>query len=199
MRTDTLYLCDASSVCTYGDGIGTSCTWTYYYCDDSSGSGGYSTTKSGGGGGTTGGNKVTGDVKLQQAVNNAWTTAAKKMQDYPTCKDILNLTDANGATLASNLQSRGNGMTFNQWMETKLKWINGYTNGLCDSNSLWTTVNGTTVNVCTSFQNLSASAAANRAMHEALHTLGLTEYPADPSAMTSNQINNYVGSKCGGF
>lgn len=50
--------------------------------------------------------------------------------------------------------------------------------------------------LCPSFSALSNDRAALVLIHEALHAAGLPEWPRDPGAMTSSQINTLVKESC---
>ena len=207
-QPNTYYICDMSIICTSCDGCGSFCTTTTYYCflgDSTDGSGATSGSTSLGGGGTLDrfyGNHITGDSLLTAALNRAFDSASEKWHT-PPCSDLLDLHDANGNTLRSNLAAKTGSPDFLTWMVDDVRWINGYTSGECaNNNSAYTNVGTRIVKVCSSFKNLSEGTAANRIIHETLHTLGLPESTTtnpNPNYMTSSQINQYIGSKCGGF
>lgn len=181
---------------------GSAYCYNYYtpvYCD--SGGGGYTPPPDDSGGsssGGTAGNHVTGDSALQVAVNNALNAANNKFSNTRCSHDLFNdtkLTD--GTSLADALTQRGTDAA--TWLQNSLRFINGYANGTCSSVPAWTTVNNTTVTVCTSFKNLGATPGAVVLIHEELHTLGLTERPGYPdAAMDSPQITQLVMNYCGG-
>ncbi len=60
-----------------------------------------------------------------------------------------------------------------------------------------TAVGSPEVRLCLNFGSLPTAGATVILVHEALHYAGLHERPADPSAMTSVEINRMVGASCG--
>lgn len=184
--------------CTSSGGSG-SC-YNYYtpvYCD-SGGGGGYNPPPDDSGGGTGTGNQVSNDPALRVAVNSALNSATNKFQTTRCSQDLFKDTKlADGTSLFDVLTQHGTDA--NTWLTSSLTYINGYTNGTCADHPAWTTVNGQTVTVCTSFKNMGASQGAVVLIHEELHTLGLTERPGYPdAAMDPAQITQLVMNYCGG-
>jgi hypothetical protein len=171
------------------------------YCDTGGGGGGYTPPPddSGGSSGGSGtGNQVSGDPDLRMKVNASLSSANTKLQSTRCGQDLFKETKlTNGTTtLADVLAQRGSDSA--TWLNA-LKFVNGYANGSCASFPAWTFVNDTTVNVCSSFKALGASAGAVILIHEELHSLGLTEKPQYPDAlMTSDEITQWVMKYCGG-
>ena len=153
---------------------------------------------SGGGGGSGAGNHVTNDPALQVAVNAALSSANSKFSNTRCSQDLFKDTNlADGTSLADTLARQGSDAA--SWLNNSLRFINGYANGSCEGHPAWTTVNNTTVNICTSFKNVGSSQGAVTLIHEELHTLGLTEKPGYPdAAMDSAQITELVMNYCGG-
>jgi hypothetical protein len=60
-----------------------------------------------------------------------------------------------------------------------------------------TEVGGRQIRLCPRFETLSPSAAALVVIHEALHNAGMSEKPADPSGLTSGEVNRLVELSCG--
>ena len=60
-----------------------------------------------------------------------------------------------------------------------------------------TEVGGRQIRLCPGFEALSPSTAALVVIHEALHNAGMSEKPADPSGLTSREINRLVERGCG--
>jgi hypothetical protein len=202
---DCTYVDNSYSV-TYTSDYGSDTYWTdsgYWDCSGSS----YDSTApdltagGGGGGGAGSGNQVTGDAILNLKVNQALSNAQNKLQNLSSncVQQILSL-NANGNTLATNLQNMSGGpWSPYAYMSQVLSYVNGYTNGVCGTGAVaW--MNGTfqtTVNVCTSFSNLGTGMEGNRLIHEFLHSIGLPESPSTSGAMTSAQINALVDGACG--
>jgi hypothetical protein len=138
---------------------------------------------------------VTGDAILRARVSQGLSNATSKLANQQCLSVFANLCATNGTPLANVLAQNGYGAS--DWLNGALSIINGYANGICSSASAWTTVGGTTVNVCSSFSNLTSGEAGNRLIHEELHTLGYSENPPDPNFMTSSEITNYVAANCG--
>jgi len=68
--------------------------------------------------------------------------------------------------------------------------------GICRKAAAYTKVGARSTFICPEFSRLSDERAAMFVVHEALHHAGLSEKPADRSAMTSLQINAMVGKRC---
>lgn len=60
-----------------------------------------------------------------------------------------------------------------------------------------TEIGGPTIRVCRKVTAHSDERVATALIHEALHHAGLCEYPHDPTAMLSGEINNMVMQRCG--
>ncbi len=69
--------------------------------------------------------------------------------------------------------------------------------GRCSRSFAITHVGSPVTWVCSTVRRETAARVAGVLIHEALHHAGLTEQPADPSAMTSAQITKLVRSRCG--
>jgi hypothetical protein len=172
------------------------------YCDTGGGGGGYTPppddTGGAPGGGTGTGNQVTGDPDLRMKVNAALNSAYTKFRNTRCSQDLFNdtkLTDGS-TSLASVLAQRGTDAA--TWLNS-LTFVNGGSSGTCATAPAWTLVNGTTVDVCTSFKTYGSTAGAVLVIHEELHTLGLTEKPQYPdAARTSGEITDLVMQYCGG-
>ena len=66
------------------------------------------------------------------------------------------------------------------------------------SAAAFTTVGGATTHLCPRlFAGLTVQKAAALLIHEALHQVGMTEWPMDPAAMSSTEINTLVRNRCG--
>lgn len=117
-------------------------------------------------------------------VNQGKTTATNKLNNTPDCEKMYDDLGANGPNVLSRTTYR-----------------DGTGSAACNSHpsaAAVTQPGSFTVLLCgTNFTNLSASGAAVVVIHEGLHSAGLNENPPDPSAMTSDQINQMVMSKCG--
>jgi hypothetical protein len=64
-------------------------------------------------------------------------------------------------------------------------------------NLAYTTVGGAPTWICRHFGRVSTETAAVAVIHEALHHAGLTEWPHDRLAMTSEEITKMVEAACG--
>ena len=66
------------------------------------------------------------------------------------------------------------------------------------SAAAFTTVGGSTTHLCPRrFAELTVSKAAVILIHEALHQAGMTEWPMDPAALRSSEVNQLVRDRCG--
>jgi len=112
------------------------------------------------------------------------TAANDKLTSVADCEKMYDDLGANGSTVLSSTTYRDG-------------------TGTADCNNHPTAAAVTqpgslTVLLCGSrFSNLSSSGAGIIVIHEGLHSAGLHENPPDSSAMTSDQINQMVMSKCG--
>ena len=65
------------------------------------------------------------------------------------------------------------------------------------SAAAFTTVGGSQTHLCPRrFTDLTVSRAAMILIHEALHHAGMPEWPAEPSAPTSQQLNRLIRERC---
>lgn len=193
----------------YTSDYGTDWYWHndgYWDCSDTGGYDPATPDLAGGGvgpgGSASGGNQVTGDATLYGHVGQALSKAQTKLQNLSSncVQQILSLHDANGNTLAANLQNiNGGPWSPGAYMSQELSYVNGYMSGKCAENAVAWMANlfSTQVNVCTTFSNLTVSMGGNRLIHEFLHSIGLPESPPYSGAMTSAQINAFVDNACG--
>lgn len=63
-------------------------------------------------------------------------------------------------------------------------------------NAAFTRPGSPVIHFCRTFVRLPEEQAAVILIHEALHTAGLPEWPANPYAMASAEINDLVASSC---
>ena len=180
------------------------------YCDNGGG-GGYIPPSGDGSGGGPGGGTGTGsnnriaDPALHDAVDDGKGNATAKLQSAQ-CQDMIRMNkNAAGISLWNVLTSYSPDP--GTYLDTQITFVKG--DGTFDIASnlvpcnydrlAWTSVPGVhTVDVCGSFQNLSTGMRGVTLIHEMLHTLGLPEYPNDPSGYTTQDIQQMVANWCGG-
>ena len=120
----------------------------------------------------------------RRKISDAFEVALERIREVPECRNLFTDLGADGETALSMVvflpvgraEARG---------------------GVCRGSSAYTIVGGGPVWVCRDFSRLSDTQAAMVIVHEALHHAGLNEYPKDPEAMTSREINAMVMDHCG--
>lgn len=113
----------------------------------------------------------------------ATAVATNRIRSLPACADLFAALDADGIEMLRKA------MYFP--IEDRR-----FANRFCAAHSAFTYVGGPTVWVCRDFHQLPDLSAATIVIHEALHHAGLTEWPADPSGMTSREINTAIRNRC---
>lgn len=125
-------------------------------------------------------------IKQQQRLNAGKELAKKELESNPTCaalKQQFNLSDER--SIAEMIAAT----TYRNWSN----------HPSCGKAHIFTFVKSDVVYVCQSFENVSASRAAELVIHEALHSLGLTEAPNYSNAPTSAEIDAAVQQACSGL
>jgi hypothetical protein len=120
----------------------------------------------------------------RRKISDAFVVALERVREVPECRELFTNLGADGETALSMVVFLPVGRA-----EAR--------DGVCRGSSAYTLVGGGPVWVCRDFSRLSDTQAAMVIVHEALHHAGLNEYPKDPDAMTSKQINGMVMKHCG--
>lgn len=140
-------------------------------------------TEGGGKKGTTGDAYAQPISPTQSAkLNEAKPIAEDRLCNMPQCMQLFDPLSADGYSVLLSTT-----------------YLDGRSTSECQNNQnwgAWTRVNSKTVYLCGPFETASGPGAATNLIHEALHSAGMTEYPGDPAAMTSVDINNMVQSNC---
>ena len=120
----------------------------------------------------------------RRKISDAFVVALERVREVPECRELFTNLGADGETALSMVVFLPVGRA-----EAR--------DGVCRGSSAYTLVGGGPIWVCRDFSRLSDTQAAMVIVHEALHHAGLNEYPKDPDAMTSKQINGMVMKHCG--
>ena len=131
--------------------------------------------------------RIIGHLKAQARVKlkAAMPLAAKLLREHRSCEALFTNLEADGLELLAK--------TIYSAPVSKLE------SRLCRTRraAALTTVGGVRTILCSpTFERLTIREAALRLLHEALHHAGLPEYPNEPDAMTSSQINRLVRKNC---
>jgi hypothetical protein len=119
--------------------------------------------------------------------------AAERVRDIETCGDLFTRLGADGLDILNNsLYMQVN----NHLREVRVCGRNGAARSLGAKNLAYTKVGAASTWICRHFSRVSAETAAIALIHEALHHAGLTEWPSDRLAMTSEQITKMVRNAC---
>jgi len=181
--------------------------YTPVYCNSGDG-GGYTPPPDdggGGGGANYDSNDVVSDPNLTFKVNSGLTNANNKLANTRCSEELLNAMPVYGGRGTALQTLQRSGLSATDWINQHISFVNG--TGVRDNNgtdvcayynpNAWTTPYNTSVNVCSSFKNLASAMAGTILIHEMLHTLGVSEKPADGSALyTSAEITAKVAEYC---
>ncbi len=125
-------------------------------------------------------------AKDHQMLEWAVSLAAERLRESPACRKLFTALGADGFDILA--------ATFYTAPISKAE------TGSCDRRhaSAMTSVGGRRTVLCSpSFGELSRRQAAVTLLHEALHHAGLSEYPREPGAPRSSEINRAVKLSCG--
>ncbi|MEM7587770.1 MAG: hypothetical protein AAF560_30560 [Acidobacteriota bacterium] len=119
---------------------------------------------------------------LERKLEAAFELAYERVQDSPTCRALFSELGHD----ATEMLRRSRYVPANIMQEQRV----------CRRAVAFTGVGSPAVRLCRGFGRLALERAAMVVIHEALHTAGLPEWPLDPEAMTSAEINALVGRSC---
>jgi len=119
---------------------------------------------------------------VTRRLESAFDTAIGQLRKHPECQDLFSEIGSDGIEALST--------TLYYPAELKLE------RDLCRRAEGYTIVGGAPTWLCRRFAKLSDCRAAMVLIHEALHHAGLDEWPLNPSAMSSGEINDMVSQAC---
>jgi len=131
--------------------------------------------------------------QIRANLENALDLAAERVREIEACGDLFTRLGANGLDMlntslylqADSLQGR-----------VRICGRDGAASSWGGKTLAYTQVGAASTWICRSFARVPADNAAVTVIHEALHHAGLTEWPADRTAMTSEQITRLVKKAC---
>ena len=119
--------------------------------------------------------------------------AAERVREIEACGDLFTRLGVDGLDMLSS----GLYMQVNTHLrEVQVCGRNGAESSWGAKNLAYTQVGAASTWICRHFARVSAETAAVALIHEALHHAGLTEWPSDRLAMTSEQITKMVQNAC---
>jgi hypothetical protein len=121
---------------------------------------------------------------VRQQLTLGFLLAKKSIQAHPGCAALFSRLGADGLEVLAN--ARYDGANFDKSGDT------------CGKGGVpaYTKVGSHLIRLCPGFAVLSVPSAALILIHEALHSAGLSEKPADPNGLIPQQINRLVEVGC---
>jgi hypothetical protein len=126
------------------------------------------------------------DARIRGKLNVAFRLAAQRLRELPECSQLF-------AELSTDGLARLRATRYQSVADTGGDRVCG--RGL--DAAAFTMVNSPRTIICPAFDRLTVEDAAVIVLHEALHSAGQTEWPLDPNAPNSGQINRMVRAACG--
>jgi len=123
-------------------------------------------------------------VDMRARLTTGFELAVSRVMERPECRGLF---EALGADALDTLRSN---LYFPVTSHYKAKKV-------CRRRAAYSHVGGRAVFLCRCFPSRSDRRAAICILHEALHSAGLEEFPQNPGAMTSREINTMIISACG--
>lgn len=119
--------------------------------------------------------------------------ASDRLGEIDACSDLFSRLGADGI----NMLNTGRFFQVNTHLrEVKICGRNGAVWHQGAENLAYTRVGGSLTWICRHFARVSDEVAAVTVIHEALHHAGLTEWPSDRLAMTTQEITRMVRRTC---
>ena len=125
------------------------------------------------------------DARVRGKLNVAFRLAAEQLRDVPACAKLF-------ADLGADGIERLRATRYQAVADTGGERVCGRGLGA----AAFTMVSSPRTIICPSFDRLAVEDAAVIVLHEALHSAGRTEWPADPNAPNGGQINRTVRIAC---
>jgi len=128
---------------------------------------------------------VTGNLltPVRRQLSLAFHFAQEKIQVHPGCSALFRRFGVDGVEVLARV--RFDAATFEKNVSVCKHGVAAYT-----------AVGTGQIRLCPGFAVLSVPGAALILIHEALHSAGLSEKPADPNGLTPQQINRLVEVGC---
>lgn len=131
--------------------------------------------------------------EIRANLETALEIAAERVREIEACGDLFTQLGADGLDMlntglylqADSLQGR-----------VRICGRDGAASSWGGKTLAYTQVGAASTWICRRFARVPADIAAVAVIHEALHHAGLTEWPADRTAMTSEQITRMVKKAC---
>lgn len=121
---------------------------------------------------------------LRSQLSFAFRLAQHRIRNNPRCSALFTRLGANGLQLLASIR-------FEEATSDRIR-------GTCMQKraAAYTQVGGRQISLCPGFGVISGPDAALILIHEVLHDAGMSEKPADPNGLTSQEINDLVGASC---